>query len=154
MPEIVIPDTSSLILFHKIGELNLLQAIYKNLITTQEVASEFDADLPGWIEIKKIKDHTYQKFLETQVDSGEASVIALAKESKNPLLILDDPKARKLAQRLNLRITGTLGVIHKARRIGTIDKVQPVLDKLLSTDFRISQRLIRELLRLNDELNE
>lgn len=107
MPEIVIPDTSSLILFHKIGELNLLQAIYKNLITTQEVASEFDADLPEWIEIKEVKDHTYQEFLETQVDSGEASVIALAKESKNPLLILDDRKARKLAQRLNLRITGT-----------------------------------------------
>ncbi|MDF1550478.1 MAG: DUF3368 domain-containing protein, partial [Bacteroidales bacterium] len=85
-------------------------------------------------------------------DWGEASAIALAKEIENPLLLLDDLKARKLAGKLNLKFTGTLGVINKARQVGIIHKIKPLIDKLLLTDFRISENIINELLRLNNEL--
>jgi len=85
------------------------------------------------------------------VDPGEASVIALAKEFEDSLLLLDDLKARKLARRLNLKITGTLGVIHKAKQLGIIDSVKPLINKLLETDFRISEKIITEILKLNNE---
>jgi predicted nucleic acid-binding protein len=87
------------------------------------------------------------------MDTGEASAIALAKELEDTLLILDDLKARKLASRLNLKITGALGIIHKAKQLGFIDKIKPVLQNLLDTDFRISQHIIDELLKLNNENN-
>jgi len=60
-------------------------------------------------------------------------------------------KARKLATQLNFKITGTLGVIHKARQMSIIDKVRPLIDKLLLTDFRIADNIIEEILRLNNE---
>ncbi len=69
-----------------------------------------------------------------------------------PLLLLDDLKARKLAKKLNLNFTGSLGVINKAKQIGVIDEVKPILNKILSTDFRISKQIIHELLSLNNEI--
>jgi predicted nucleic acid-binding protein len=151
MPSVVISDTSCLILFHKIGELDLLRKVYDDIFTTPEVADEFSEPLPDWIRIKSVEDKKYQKFLETQVDIGEASAIALANEMDNPLLLLDDLKARKLAQKLELKFTGTLGIINKAKKIGIIDKIKPLIDKLLITNFRISQNIIDELLMMNNE---
>lgn len=154
MHNIVISDTSCLILFHKIEEFDLLYKVYTNLITTPEVADEFSEKLPDWISVVSVKDIKYKELLGTQVDLGEASALALAKEVENPLLLLDDLKARKLAQKLNLKFTGTLGVIHKAKQLGVIERVQPLIDKLLATDFRISEHIITELLKLNDETND
>jgi predicted nucleic acid-binding protein len=75
----------------------------------------------------------------------------LAKEIDNPLLLLDDLKARKLAGKLNLKFTGTLAVINKAKQIGVMDTIRPIIDNLLLTDFRISENVIEELLKLNNE---
>ncbi len=151
MPNIVIADTSPLILFHKINELEILKHVYGTLITTPEIASEFGFELPDWITISAVSDKKYQAFLETQVDVGEASAIALAVEFTDALLVLDDLKARKLATRLNLKITGTLGVIHKAKQLSVIAKVKPLVDKLMLTDFRVADEIINELLKLNEE---
>jgi len=151
MPKIVISDTSTLILFHKIDEFNLLQKVYVELITTPEIAEEFGEKLPDWIKIQTVLDKKYQDFLETQVDYGEASTIALATEYDDVLLLLDDLKARKLATRLKFKITGALGVIHKAKQMSIIDKIKPLIDKLLLTDFRVADNIIEEILKLNNE---
>ena len=151
MHKIVISDTSCLILLHKIGELDLLRKVYDTVSTTPEVALEFIEELPEWIKIESAKDKKYQNFLETQIDKGEASAIALAAETESSLLLLDDLKARKLAKKLNLRFTGKLGVIHKAKQIGAIEKVKPLIEKLQATNFRISENIIKELLRRNEE---
>ncbi len=125
--------------------------VYGELITTPEVAAEFGEQLPEWVIIQTVSDKKYQKFLETQIDSGEASAIALASEFDSVLLLLDDLKARKLATQLKFKITGTLGVIHKARQMAIIDKVKPLIDKLVATDFRIADTIIAEILKLNKE---
>lgn len=151
MPKIVISDTSTLILFHKIDEFNLLQKVYGELITTPEIAEEFGEDLPHWITIQAVSDKKYQDFLETQVDCGEASAIALATEYDDVLLLLDDLKARKLATQLKLKFTGTLGVIIIAKQLSIIEKVKPLIDKLLLTDFRVADNIIEEILKLNNE---
>ena len=151
MHKIVISDTSTLILFDKINEFDLLKKVYGQLTTTPEIAEEFGEKLPEWIVIQPVKDTKYQKFLETQVDRGEASALALASELENVLLILDDLKARKLAVKLQFKTTGTLGIIHKAKEKSIIQKVKPLIEKLLSTNFRISNEVINEILRLNNE---
>jgi predicted nucleic acid-binding protein len=151
MPKIVISDTSTLILFHKIDEFILLNKVYGEIITTPEIAEEFGEELPDWIKIQSVSDKKYQNFLETQIDYGEASAIALATEFDDVLLLLDDLKARKLAARLKFKITGTLGVINKAKQMSIIDKVKPLIDKLLLTDFRVADNIVEEILKLNNE---
>jgi predicted nucleic acid-binding protein len=151
MHKIVISDTSTLIILHKINELNILKHVYGELITTPEIAKEFGEKLPDWITVQSVTDEKYQRFLETQVDRGEASAIALASEFKDVTLLLDDLKARKLAVKLKLKTTGALGIIHKAKQMSIIPKVKPLIDKLLLTNFRISNNIIDEILKLNNE---
>ena len=140
-PKPIISDTSCLIVLSKTGQLALLQQIFGNIVTTPEIAAEFGETLPEWVEIVSVKDKSKQQLLETQVDNGEASAVALALESENPFLILDDQKARKLAGSLKLNHTGTIGVIVAAKQKNIISKITPFLDKIKATDFRISAEL-------------
>lgn len=151
MHRTVISDTSVLVVLHKIDELNILDKVYSEIITTPEVAEDFGEKLPEWIKIQSVTDKKYQKLLETQIDYGEASAIALASEIEDVLLLLDDLKARKLVHQLNFSYTGVLGVIHKAKELSIIPKVKPLIKKILKTDFHISNKIIEELLKLNDE---
>ena len=151
MPRDVIADASVLIILDKINQLDLLNGVYNQIYTTPEIFKEYGKPLPDWIIIKPTKDKKYQKFIETQVDLGEASAIALALERDDSLLILDDLRARKLAKRLGITFTGTLGVINKAKSIGLISKIKPLIEKLKLTDFRISDKIIEALLNKNRE---
>ena len=151
MPRYVIADTSVFIIFDKINQFDLLKDVYQKVYTTPEIAKEFNKVLPKWISIESPLDSKYQELIKTQVDIGEASAIALAMEHDNSLLILDDLKARRLAKRLNIQFTGTLGVINKAKSSGYISSIKPLLDKLQETDFRVSDNIIKDLLRRNGE---
>lgn len=51
MPKTVIADTSCFIVLEKINELSLLNKIYREVITTPEIATEFNKPLPDWISI-------------------------------------------------------------------------------------------------------
>ena len=126
------------IILTNIGELDILQKTYGAVITTIEVATEYGQPLPDWVEIKSATDKYRQQILEIQIDKGEASAIALALEIPNCTIILDDYKARKVAEHLGIEITGTLGVIIKAKLRGVIPSIKPLLTKISQTDFRLS----------------
>lgn len=147
--EIIIADTSCFILLDNIGELNLLKLLLGHVITTTVIADEFGTDLPDWVEIRSVINITFQATLD--IDPGEASAITLALESKPSLLILDDNKGRRAAQRLDLNITGTLGVFLKAKRAGIIPSIKPLLEKIQKTNFRYSKAVLQEILFLADE---
>jgi len=148
MPKIIISDTSCFILLTNIGELELLHQVYNNIVTTSDIIAEYGEPLPGWVIIESVKDQQKQALLEMQVDKGEASAIALALEIPGSTVILDDYKARKIAERLNLNITGTLGVIVKAKVLGLIPSIKPFLSKIKKTNFRLSKEI--EILALKE----
>ena len=147
--EIVIADTSCFILLDNIGELELLKSLFGHVITTTVIAEEFGAPLPEWVRIRAVKNTNFQSTLE--LDAGEASAIALALESEPSLLIIDDNKGRKAAQRLNLNITGSLGIFLRAKREGIIPSIKPILEKVQQTNFRYSQSILIEILSLAGE---
>jgi len=144
MPEIIISDTSCLILLSNIGELDLLQKLYNHIVTTIEIANEFAEPLPDWIAIKASTNRHYQQILELQIDKGEASAIALAIDYTDCMLIVDDYKARRMATNLGIKITGTIGVIIKAKLKGIIPSIKPFFEKIKNTDFRLSEEIIRQ----------
>ena len=145
MPELVIADASGLILLQKIEALDLLRQLYDTIVTTPVVAAEYGLPLPPWIRPEAAADVARQELLAKQVDAGEASAIALARPGC--VLILDDYKARKLAERLALSLTGTFGLLLRAKRQGLIPVVKPLLDKVRQTNFRFSAVIEMEVLR-------
>ena len=149
--EIIISDTSCLILLHKIDELELLDKLGKNVFITQIIKREFGQKLPDWIKVKEPSDKHYQKMLEMDLDEGESSAIALSFEIDNSILILDDLKGRKIADKLNLRYSGTFGLILRAKQVGIIESVKPILDKIRKTNFRFSEKIFDSILEQSGE---
>ena len=143
----VISDTSCFILLEKIGELDLLRECFRAVYTTPTVAEEFGISLPAWVQVREVMDKTYLKGISALADPGEISVIALAGELPDCLLILDDDKARKVAESFNLRFTGTLGVLVRAKALGKIEKLGPIVAKIRETDFRASESLLTKVLK-------
>jgi len=96
--------------------------------------------------VKNIQDKFKQRLIEMQVDKGEANAISLALELTDSIVVLDDYKARRIARHLGIRVTGTLGVIIKAKHLGIITSIIPILKKISTTDFRISVDLFKQAL--------
>jgi predicted nucleic acid-binding protein len=151
MPDLIIFDTSCLILFDKINKLDLLKRCYTTIFVTPEVASEWDNTLPEWIVVRKVKNQLHQRILEQLIGAGESSAIALGLEVSHSIVVIDDLKARKLAKSLNLRITGSLSILVKAKQKGYVARLTPILDDIQQTDFRISEKILKRILNLAGE---
>lgn len=149
--DVVIADTSCFILLDKIGEIGLLQKVFSSIITTQIIATEFGKQLPDWITILPVQNISYQTLLELEIDLGEASAFALTLEYTSSLLIIDDLKARRLADKLLLNYTGTLGVILKAKELKLLSSIKPLLSKIQLTNFRFSEKVLNEILSIANE---
>ena len=122
MPE-MLSNTSCLIALDNIGELELLHRLYGIVHISEEVAAEFGVAIPAWITVHPVQDKAKLDILHNLVDLGEACTIALAYQLGYVTMILDDRKARKLADNLNLRFTGLLGILIKAKQSGVIHSV-------------------------------
>ena len=151
MQKTIVSDTSCLILLDKIRRLDLLKALFGKIIVTQLVADEFGKKLPDFIQIENPQNLTYQKILESFVDIGEASALALAIEKKECLLIIDDNKGRREAKQLDLTFTGTIGILIIAKKKGLIKSLSEILEKIKKTDFRISESIINDAKRRCNE---
>lgn len=151
MRKTIISDTSCLIILTKIGELDILHKVYGTIITTLDIATEYGETLPEWVEIKTVVDKSKQQLLEMQIDKGESSAIALALETPNSTIIIDDYKARRIAEKLGISYTGTIGVIIKAKKSGIIHSIKPFIERIKQTDFRLSEDIELHALKESKE---
>jgi len=143
---VVIADSSCLIALDNIDEITLLPKPFGRIFVTPEVSSEFGKPLPPWLTVKSPARIEEQNELEKTLDPGEASSIALALESPDTLLIIDEKKGRKTASDLGIEIIGTVGIIVEANAAGLIELSTGLVDRLEQANFRISFALKSRLL--------
>lgn len=143
----VVTDASCFIALDKIDGLQLLHSLYKEVITTPEIAAEYGKRLPQWVNVQAVINRDLLYDYADIIDIGEASAMALVAETDADLIIIDDAEARKFARKLGLNITGTVGVILNAKLAGIIPLVKPYMLKIQQTNFRISEWLIEEIIR-------
>lgn len=149
--KVVITDASCFILFDKIDAFSVLKELYKEVITTPEIAAEYGKRLPVWVDVRAVQNRELLYQYADSVDIGEASAMALANEIHADLVILDDGAARKFAEKLQLEITGSVGVLLNAKKNNIIAEIRPYLDKIQHTNFRISSSLINRILAVAGE---
>lgn len=75
--------------------------------------------------------------------AGETSVIALGAVHGESVVLLDDLAARRCAQALGLRCTGTLGLILMSKARGLIPAALPCVHALREHGLYISDSLLR-----------
>lgn len=154
---IVVSDTSPVTSLAAVGQLDLLHRLYGNVIIPQAVFREL-TDPPGqpggievqtlsWIRSSTASDRDRVGSLLDELDAGEAEAVALAIELRADLLLMDERLGRAVAERLGLRLIGTVGVLLAAKQQGHLAAVKPILDSLRRTArFRISQSLYEAIL--------
>ncbi|MEO0011945.1 MAG: hypothetical protein RLZZ535_334 [Cyanobacteriota bacterium] len=150
MTGLAVTNSTCLIGLERIERLDILPQVFNTVFAPPAVAKEVQTSL-DWLKVQAVANPSVVIALRTQMDEGEAEAIALALELENVLLILDDKKARRVAQQMSLKVIGTVGMLLRAKRQGVIAEVKPLLLKLTEADFRISQGIIQEALRLSGE---
>lgn len=99
-----------------------------------------------WICVEQIMDHSEKKMYKAKLHDGEVEVMILAQEQNADLVILDDNAAKKTAKYLGFTVTGTLGVLIKAKRQGIIEEVRPLLYEMRQNGFYVSNAVERMVL--------
>ncbi|MFP4672819.1 MAG: DUF3368 domain-containing protein [Desulfohalobiaceae bacterium] len=155
---VVVSNSSPIIHLAKIGKLELLEALYGQVLIPSEVYSEctytsfyqkeiyYISNAP-WISIVQIENTKLFKLLYPEIDAGEAEALVLSLEVNADLVILDDMEARIKARTLELTVTGTLGVLLKAQKLGLLNSLEDEIKKLEKNSFRMSLDLKNRLLR-------
>jgi len=145
-----VTNSTCLIGLERIGRLDLLPRVFSKVYTPPMVVREIGTFV-SWLKVKPVQNASVVATLKTQMDAGEAEAIALAMELGDVLLILDDKKARRVAQQIDLKVIGTVGMLLRGKRQGVITEIKPLISALLQADFRISEGIVREALRLSGE---
>jgi predicted nucleic acid-binding protein len=156
MPDAV-SDSSPLIHLAKIEALELISRLYSRTLIPpavwHEVVEESDgrpgavemqrAVAAGWMVKQAAENKALVIALRQTLDNGEAEAIALATELQPEVVLLDDKLARRMAQRLGVPVTGTLGVLLRSKQLGLVVELRSLIIRLQSEgDYRVSRESV------------
>jgi hypothetical protein len=159
MPKVV-SNTTPIISLLKIGKLEILKNLYTEIYVPQEVFIEIEAGRHkkyysnlleiDWIKIEQIQNKKSTSYF-LDLDKGEAEAIVLATEIEAELILLDEALGRYHAKHAGLRVTGTIGILIKAKKEGLISELKPLIFELKENGVWLSESLIDRILELANE---
>ncbi len=155
-------DTTLLLYLGRIGQAQLLPALFEPVCVPEQVALELDMGrlarrdtinprLLDWVALASVSQRDINTLPSNRLGVGEQAVIAYAQFNPGHVAGLDDRQARLLAERLGLTVVGTIGVLLRAKQANLISAVQPLLDAVQSEGFRLGIDLYQKALRLAGE---
>jgi len=156
----IISNTTPILSLLKIDMLDLLHKMYSKVIIPKAVFEEIEngkdksyyVDLSNidWIDIIEISNVGSRSFF-VDLDDGEAEVLVLAKELKADLVIMDELMGRRFAKQLNYKLTGTIGILLKAKENRIIPSIGKLLKELTEKGTWINPKLIEKVLAIAKE---
>jgi predicted nucleic acid-binding protein len=152
-------DSSSLIGLAQIEQLELLKelfpevyipdAVYKEVVVEGkgEPGSEETerAVKDGWIIRKRAADMIAVRALSSTLGEGESEVIVLCKELDADFAVIDERTARAAAEIMDIHVIGVIGIIDLAIEKGSDINKKALVDILIDSGFRISNRLYKSM---------
>ena len=150
---IIVSDNSPLNLLIRVGQSDILPALFGTVIIPKEVAAEmahpkapdlvrqFVAAVPDWLVVQ-----SPTKLLDfPTLDAGKSAAIALALELNAPLMI-DEHEGRTIARSRGLVVIGAIGILERAANQGLIDNLSAVYDTIRTLRFHIADNILDESL--------
>jgi len=160
LPE-VICNTSPIQFLYQIEMLHILPALTKRVIVPPAMVEELSVgralglNLPdlatlNWVMVRHPVSQAALPLV-TDLGPGETEVLMLALELNDPVAVLDDALARRVAETLGLHLTGTLGLLLDAKRAGLVTHVGRLLDQLEALRFRLAAHTRAAVIKLAGE---
>lgn len=150
---IVVADSGPIRYLTVLDAIEVLPKLYDRVILPRRVveelthphappaAQDWARSLPAWAEVRE----AHHVELAQVLDAGEAEAIALAEELQADLVLLDEREGRTIAAQRGLAVVGTVGILERAAARNLIN-LRDVLERLVSTNFRIAPAVIQEAL--------
>lgn len=158
---IVVSDTTPLKYLILIQRIEILRSLYNEVVVPPAAVNEMLApgtpaqviewtrNEPAWVIVTQPALTTSE--IGADIEEAEAEAILLAEQLNADLILLDDRRAREVAEDRGLRVVGTLGILIDAARRNMIDIHSTIAD-LRNTKFRISQQLLESALEKSSDL--
>lgn len=149
---IVVNTTLLLALTAGLGNLDLLQVLYANVYVPWEVCQEVRAggrygfavkvfEQANWLN-KINTPSSVSPYLKHSLDPGEASVIQTALDKNIPLVCIDEIAGRRLARISGLHVTGSIGILLKAKKQRYPVVIREALQNMQGQGIWLSDRLV------------
>ena len=151
-PIIALCKVDRLKILHKLyGEVTIPQAVFREVTEKNDVVRQRISSCQ-WIHVESVKDTSSRKMYKAKLHDGEVEVMILAQECEGEhLVIIDDSAARRTADYLGLTLTGTMGVLIKAKQLGFLDSVMSVVAQMEAHQIYLSDALKAQVHRLAGE---
>ena len=155
---ICVADTSPLNYLVLIGAIEILPRLFEAVFIPPAVLMELERlrapeivrawaqSPPKWLEIRR----PLRVVEILGLHRGETEAIALAEELKANQILIDERDAARVAGQRGLEVVGTLAVLGEAAARGWLD-LPLAIQKLRSTNFRMPEDRVRDLLQLDSE---
>jgi predicted nucleic acid-binding protein len=105
---------------------------------------------PIWINVQEVPASSFDDDLLLPLDAGERAAIELAVALRAELLLMDDRDGVRVARRIGLAVTGTIGILDMAAHRGLLDLADGFA-RLRRTSFRCPDEIMANLLTGNRE---
>ena len=155
--KILIADTSPLISLIVTNKLPLLFKLYNEIYLPKAVWDE----LNNHIEISIFKDEMSSlsplvkevevNMVFSAIDKGEIEAITLYQMMNADLLLIDDKKAREVAESININCIGTLAILIKAKRVNLIPSLREIFLELLIKKRYYKIEVLNQILLIEKE---
>jgi predicted nucleic acid-binding protein len=153
-PTVVINTGPLLALIAATGGLDLLRTVFSRVVVPHEVFAEltatpvrgFGQDVVHactWLEVRSTPVKL-PELLGNTLDVGEAAVIQTALDESIPLVCIDEVAGRRVARLSGLEVTGSLGVLLRAKALGYEVDPEMALQRMRENGIWLSERLRRE----------
>lgn len=136
---LVIADSGPIFSLAIIDKLEILNLLFDEIKIPKAVWEEITLDKTTAFYTKieaffKPKTATIKSFNELTfvMDYGESESIILYKELNADFLLIDDKKARKIAETFSINCIGTLAILSTAKTKGIIPELKPIFEIFLS----------------------
>lgn len=161
-----VSDATVLIALARIGYLWLLEELWDSVVIPEAVHQEVmrgflgkdeitEAINSNWIKVQKVQNQRMVRFLQSNLRGrGECECIILAEEISAKVVLVDDKKARKVAQQGSVEVIGTLGLLALVVKEKVLSKKEAVegIRLLMENEFRLSDSVIQRTISLFDEI--
>ena len=161
---IAVSDTGPIIGLAKANRLSLLKNLFEKVLIPPMVRKELfaktgdeaeliDNALTDFIQVSEINpvDETAKLILEG-LSEGERQAIGVAASMENDvILLIDDRAGRQAAEKLNIRITGLVGVLLMAKEKGLIKSVVDVIEEIRNNGYWLSNSIVDIAKQLSGE---
>jgi len=150
---VIFSNTTPFIALSSINRLDLLPALFARIHVVEPVVRECAAggaiEVPAleslpWVTVLPITTSDPEPML-TQLDEGEKWTLHAAHQARAALLLIDERIGRNLAERMGLKVTGTLGILLKARQEGMIVSFSREVEDMRRQGIFFHPRLIARL---------